>query len=268
MAEKMDDGSVNILGTVFQELKEPFPASDIEWRVQTAGLSKSKEVYAKVLAYLTARAIEDRLDSVVGPMNWRDEYEPGPAGGVLCKLSIRIDGEWITKQDVADNTRKDAVKGGVSGALKRAAVKFGIGRYLYYLDIDWAEIAAKGTHYQPKDSKGKYPAFRWNPPDLPEWALPGGSGKPSEAVRAEMQKAAREIQDYEAPEVKTALNNPKGRGLSRTKLINRIMVHVNKLPTEEQELWIDKINETSGNEDLVALGLEVKAHAEKMEIIY
>lgn len=252
------------MNEMFQKLREPFPAADIEWRIQSAGKTARNEIYAKCLAYLTARAIEERLDEVVGPENWRDEYVPGPGGGVLCRLSIRIGDEWITKEDVSENTAKDAIKGGVSGALKRAAVKFGIGRYLYYLSVDWADINPKGQMYQPEDKKNrKYPAFRWNPPELPEWALPGGAGKPTEAVRAEMQKMAREIKDHDAPEVKTALNNPKGLGISRSKLIERIMVHVRKLPPHEQELWLMKINEAGPNEDLVSIGLEVKKQAEE-----
>lgn len=50
-------------------------------------------------------------------------------GGVECGISIKIDGEWITKWDAAENTQVEAVKGGRSGAMKRAAVQWGIGRY-------------------------------------------------------------------------------------------------------------------------------------------
>ncbi len=52
---------------------------------------------------------------------------------MICYLSIRCDGEWVTKSDGAGDTNIEAEKGGISDALKRAAQKFGIGRYLYYL---------------------------------------------------------------------------------------------------------------------------------------
>ena len=250
------------MSDISKQLREPFPRDDIEWRVQTAGVGKNKRPYAKVLAYITARAIQDRLDEVVGLENWTDEYAPGPMGGVLCKLSLCIDGKWITKQDVSDNTAREAVKGGVSGALKRAAVKFGIGRYLYGLTGDWAEVNTEGQFYQPKDKNNKYPAFMWDPPVLPTWALPGGSGKPSAAVRAEMQKVARELGD-DSVEVVTAINNPQGKGIRRSKLVERIMVHVHKLPDVDQELWEGKIGDSTTNESLILLGLEVKAAAEK-----
>lgn len=84
-----------------------------------------------MLDYIDARDVMDRLDAVVGPANWQDEYMPGPEGGVLCKLSILVNGQWVTKCDVGEKTDIEAVKGGCSDAFKRAAVKWGIGRFLY-----------------------------------------------------------------------------------------------------------------------------------------
>ena len=159
------------------KLKEPFPAEDIEWRLQSCG-SNSRGVYAICLAYVTNRAIMNRLDEVVGPENWKNEYTKGPDGGVLCGLSIRINGEFITKWDGAENTNIEATKGGLSGSMKRAAVQWGIGRYLYYLDEGFATILNE------KSSEGNYGKtkegvkFKWLPPELPAWALPGGKGKP------------------------------------------------------------------------------------------
>lgn len=95
-----------------------------------------REQAGRKLKYVTARTIMNRLDDVVGPSNWWDEYIPGEHS-VLCKLTIRIPatGEVITKQDaggyagMADQGDDD--KSGYSDAFKRAAVKLGIGRYLY-----------------------------------------------------------------------------------------------------------------------------------------
>ena len=44
-------------------LRDPFAPGDIEWRVQTAG-EKNGKPWARVLAYVTNRAIMDRLDEV------------------------------------------------------------------------------------------------------------------------------------------------------------------------------------------------------------
>lgn len=160
----------------YSDLKEPFSPLDLEWRISQCGQGRnSGKLYAKVLAYVTNRAIMDRLDEVVGPANWQNEYMAAPGGGVMCGISIRVsENEWITKWDGADNTNIEAVKGGLSGSMKRAAVQWGIGRYLYNLPEGFAIISDEGSHRQGAKTSGnnQYPAFRWDPPALPEWAIP------------------------------------------------------------------------------------------------
>lgn len=171
-------------------LKDPFPTDDVEWRIGRAGKKKEGSVWAMCLAYITNRAIMERLDEVVGPENWRNEYREAPAGGVLCGLSIRVGDEWVTKCDGAENTDMEAVKGGLSGAMKRAAVQWGVGRYLYNLPEGWATVSEKGEHYgKTKDGT----AFRWDPPELPAWALPGGSGKPEASDRTNVNRDTGEV---------------------------------------------------------------------------
>ena len=175
-----------------RKLSEPFPAKDIEWRVSRAG-EKNGKAWARVLAYVTNRAIMDRLDSVAGIENWRNEYTAAPSGGVLCGISVRIGDEWVTKWDGAENTDIESVKGGLSGSMKRAAVQWGIGRYLYSLTEDFAVISDNGSHYQP-GKQGKYPAFKWDPPKLPTWAVPDGDTTTANAAtpqEAETQQEAR-----------------------------------------------------------------------------
>lgn len=154
------------------KLKEPFPLEDLEFRLQSCG-KKDGRIWAKCLTYVTNRAICNRLDEVVGPENWKNEFCAGPNGGVLCGISIRINNEFITKWDGAENTDIEAVKGGLSGAMKRAAsTGWSIGRYLYRLEESWAIIDKNGK-YSGKTKDGEW--FRWNPPALPAWALPAGS---------------------------------------------------------------------------------------------
>jgi hypothetical protein len=154
------------------KLKDVFHPNDIEWRVSRAGERDGKP-WAFVLAYVTNRAIMDRLDEVCGVENWKNEYCKAPEGGILCGISIKIENEWVTKWDGAENTNIDPVKGGLSGAMKRAGVQWGIGRYLYNLTEMFAVIDDNGKHYQPAKN-GKYNSFKWNAPQLPEWALPSG----------------------------------------------------------------------------------------------
>lgn len=161
-------------------LREPFPPDDIEWRIQRSGLKNGKP-WAMVLAYVTARAIMDRLDDVCGPENWCNEYKEGPSGGVLCGISIRVADAWVTKWDGAENTNIEAIKGGLSGATKRAAVQWGIGRYLYNLEAGFANFTPNGKYKDSiKEKDAKYGEwFNWDPPPLPAWAVPG-SGRPTQ----------------------------------------------------------------------------------------
>lgn len=161
-------------------LAEPFEESDIEWRVSR--VSVKKEIHCMCLAYCTARAIMKRLDEVCGPANWRNEpmtvheLRTGPIA-VQVGISIRINGEWITKWDVSEPTKVEPAKGGFSGAMKRAGAQWGIGRYLYLLDETFAEVSEEAPKGGTKgwkfaklpDNKGSY---YWKPPKLPSWALP------------------------------------------------------------------------------------------------
>ena len=160
----------------YGKLREPFPAKDIEWRVQDAKEKKGARPWARVLAYVTNRAIQDRLDDVCTPAGWRNEFTTGPGGGILCGISIKCGEEWVTKWDGAENTNIEAVKGGLSGAMKRAGSQWGIGRYLYNLDAGWGNINQSGAFSGKFGDSNNW--FKWDAPMLPDWALPGGSGKP------------------------------------------------------------------------------------------
>lgn len=152
----------------FSKLREPFYPNEIEWRLQSCGETNGK-VWGMCLAYVTNRAIQNRLDEVCGPQNWKNEYSKAPDGGILCGISIKVDGEWITKYDGAENTQVEAVKGGLSDSMKRCAVQWGMGRYLYNLETGWIEVCKDGK-YSGKTKNGTF--FKWNPPKLPSWATP------------------------------------------------------------------------------------------------
>ena len=127
-------------------LADPFPADDVEWKPGATTRDKTKGL---AMAYLTSRAVQQRFDDVCGPADWRNEFAEGPGGGVLCGISVRVDradgtSEWVTKWDGADNSQVEAVKGGLSGATKRAAVQWGVGRYLYDLPATWVRLDDRG----------------------------------------------------------------------------------------------------------------------------
>jgi len=111
---------------LFAALAAPFEPHEVKIRPAQGG---------RQLHYITARTAMNRLDSVLGPDNWWDEYLPSDKS-VLCKLTMRLpDGSTVTKADaggyagMADQGDDD--KSGFSDAFKRAAAKFGVARYLY-----------------------------------------------------------------------------------------------------------------------------------------
>jgi hypothetical protein len=132
-----------------KELHAPFPATEIEWRVGSTTKDKTRGL---ALAYLTARHVMERLDEVCGPENWQDRYE-FHGSRTVCYLSIKIGDQWVTKADGAGDSDVEAEKGAISDALKRAAVKWGIGRYLYSLASPWVELEAHGNSVKIKASE-------------------------------------------------------------------------------------------------------------------
>lgn len=177
------------------KLDEPFAPQDIEWRIQQSGKSSAGKLYAMVLAYVTNRAIMARLDEVCGKANWRNEYQPAPAGGVMCGISIKVGEEWITKWDAAENTQVEAVKGGMSGAMKRAAVQWGIGRYLYNLEEGFAQTSDQKRNDWNRAKLKEGSTFWWLPPQLPVWALPPATEQASQSAKSEPEAPARTPDD-------------------------------------------------------------------------
>lgn len=129
------------------DLKKPFPPSAISWRVGSTTKDKTKGM---ALAYIDARDVQDRLDEVCGLDGWQCRYVPMHDKKTVCEIGISIwrpdprlqmdVPEWIWKSDGAGDSDVEAEKGALSDAFKRAAVRWGIGRYLYDLDSPWVEL--------------------------------------------------------------------------------------------------------------------------------
>lgn len=184
-----------------KKLYDPFPVRDIEWRVKKSGVSNGKP-WAMVMAYVTNRAIMERLDHVCGQEGWQNEFKEYQAEGCLCGISIKIGDEWITKWDGAPNTAYEPIKGGISGAEKRAGVPWGIGRYLYKLPVTFVnhneklKMGDKGVHRDwIKVKDGKDVMIMWKEPDLPEWALP--KGKPFWNLLQEVGEIKKHVDESE-----------------------------------------------------------------------
>lgn len=156
----MADGMITTVA--LDKLAAPFPDSAISWRVGSTNIDKKtgqprgeKKPSGIALAYIDARDVQNRLDAVCGVANWSDKYIETEKGRVICTLALRIDGEWVSKSDGAGDSDVESEKGAISDALKRAAVKWGIGRYLYDMESPWVELEARGNSWIMKASERK-----------------------------------------------------------------------------------------------------------------
>lgn len=143
--------------SIINQLKEPFNPKVVRWRL---GATNAKSLGCKpweatkgiALAYVDARDVMKRLDEVCGDY-WQSEY---PFQG-CCRIGIKVGDEWIWRSNGAGVTDVEGDKGIYSDSFKRAAVLWGVARYLYYLPNVWVDL-----------KNGKIA----NALPLPSWAIP------------------------------------------------------------------------------------------------
>lgn len=139
-------------------LKRPFEPRQISWRVGATNADKTQGI---ALAYIDARDVMQRLDDVMG-LDWQCKYSHAQ-NKTICDIGLKLNGEWIWRAGGAGDTDIEAEKGAISDAFKRAAVLFGIGRYLYSLPNKWVPLKAVGKSHALAEV-----------PALPAWATPEG----------------------------------------------------------------------------------------------
>ncbi|PEB54525.1 hypothetical protein COO03_04580 [Bacillus sp. AFS098217] len=141
------------MDNIMERLREPFAIEDISWRVVNVfDYRDTKRGF--IAPFVSSRTIQDRLDEVFGIDAWQVSYERWSEKAVKCRLSVLIDGKWIYKEDGSEETDFNAVKGGFSSSFKRAAVLFGIGRYLYNVENEIVELTTNKR--TPDDVYTKY----------------------------------------------------------------------------------------------------------------
>lgn len=149
-------------------LAMPFEPAAVKFKPQAV-----KGNRAMAVAYVDCRMVQDRLDEVLGVENWQDEYTLLSDGSVVCKLQLKIGDHWISKMDVGSPSEQpdggDRLKAAFSDSLKRAAVKYGIARYLYRLPMQWADFDPVKRQFT-------------TPPTLPAFARPTPPLRPVTAV--------------------------------------------------------------------------------------
>lgn len=136
------------------KLKDPFPVNLISWRVGATNAKKNggKATSGIALAYIDARDVMERLDTVCGIENYQ-VLHPHANGKTSCRIGIKIKDEWIWKENGAGDSAMDAEKGAFSDSFKRAAVLWGVGRYLYDVPNIWVDLDDWGKIKNPADPR-------------------------------------------------------------------------------------------------------------------
>jgi hypothetical protein len=127
---------------ISKRLQESFDPQDVDFRVQ--GKVNEPTGRAPAVAYVDARVVQNRLDDVVGAGNWSFDWTPvvvDQGEVMIAKGTLTIHG--VSKSDAGTASNFEQSLGAVSHCFKRAAVHWGIGRYLYNLPMNWV-TADKG----------------------------------------------------------------------------------------------------------------------------
>lgn len=169
---------------IMARLRAPFHPDDLEWRINTV-TKGAQGIKCRVFCYVTSRAIQERFDAVCGG-NWmlKTRIENVNLGGrtemaCIASIGVKFDGEWVWREDGSDASDMEPVKGCLSGAVKRAAVLWGLGRDLYALGDGYATVVTADprdpAYYDAYNVKLKYSdekiTFWWLPPRLPGWYM-------------------------------------------------------------------------------------------------
>ena len=182
-------------------LTEPFCTP--KWRVQRTSKERVQGKYPEgtrglVVAYIDARQVFSRLDELFGPDGWQTGYRvlDAASGAIECTLTIA----GISKSDVGYPNRsggEEPLKAAYSDATKRAAVQWGIGRWLYDEEAQWVAIDQQGRVVGERNpiAGGQKPA--------------AGTRRPATADR---QPVSGEQHRPTATEHKPPTNNGNGNG--------------------------------------------------------
>jgi hypothetical protein len=131
-----------------KDLKKEIP---YKWRVQSAN-----QYGASCVAYIDARQVQDLLDEVCGAENWQSRFID-VKGNLFCEIGLKIENEWVWKSDCGTESNIEKEKGESSDSFKRAAVMWGVGRFLYNLKVIKLPVKQDGNKFSPfSEARGKF----------------------------------------------------------------------------------------------------------------
>lgn len=121
-----------------KKLNEPFPADKVGVKVQSLNKLKTS---AMLVCYLQHTDVYSRLDAV--DPAWSAEvthsYTVTEASGSWTFVRVKLTVKGVSRENAGEG---EDPKSATSDAIKRAAMLFGVGRYLYDTETVWVPYSA------------------------------------------------------------------------------------------------------------------------------
>lgn len=130
------------------------PLDKVEWRVDSEPYERNGKYTCRFVPYVDAVLVASLMDEWVGPFRWRDRYESGTVDGkpaMWGRVAVKVDGEWVEKEDIGVPSNMEGPKGAVSDAFKRVACrKWGVARNVYEMPTVYAHCRTYTSKGQTK----------------------------------------------------------------------------------------------------------------------
>ena len=110
-----------------------FPLADL-----TLKPGKVSGQSALCLVYADSRAYQDALDAA--GVEWQTHVQAIDTKAVVVALSLTVEGQRVTRSATGEDTDLMSAE---ARAFKRACSAFGLGRYLYNIDLGWQSYDGK-----------------------------------------------------------------------------------------------------------------------------
>ena len=240
-----------------KDLKKEIP---FKWRVQQVNDAMTK---AKCVAYIDARQVMDLLDEIVGPENWQSdfkEFKGNIYAGIGINALISIDDNknlqfhWVWKWDCGAESNIEKEKGEASDAFKRAAVHWGIGRFLYELDI----ITIPAVNYKgkgkPADNQGN---VLWSSDELSDFC------NKQRTQKIELSDKAGQVIQYENVQEKPIKEPEKKNGNGY--VLGDKLVKKHQISDKERATWEKKKTDTASRQKALDYIIEKIHYGEALE---
>ncbi|MFL5812556.1 MAG: Rad52/Rad22 family DNA repair protein [Bdellovibrionia bacterium] len=200
-------------------LKAPFPKESLGVKVQSTSKDRTR---ALLVLYLQHTDVQDRLE-MVDPA-WTTEVINEERVGDTVYVRIRMTVKGVSRENVGEGNDPKAA---YSDALKRAAMLFGIGRYLYDSPTVWADYNESRDKFRQwsiqdyeKFVKGSYVT----PSPAPVAAQP--PAEPRETSRPEPRSESPGL-TTKAPASSKEEKGSKGKSSARSReQLNRVLMNL------------------------------------------